>query len=163
MAGDQRPVERTRLRRKGRGYGGRGAEEMARARDALRIRRVREGDAERVAELSGQLGYPAGVKEMKRRLRDVLKDKDAACFVAEAAEGGVIGWIHVSVTPLLEVERRAEVNGLVVDERARSRGAGAIAAGGGGEVGERETVQGDVGAVERDSGTGARVLCAGGI
>jgi len=31
----------------------------------------------------------------------------------------------VSVTPLLEVERRAEVNGLVVDENARSRGAGA--------------------------------------
>jgi GNAT superfamily N-acetyltransferase len=126
VAGDQRPVERTRLRRKARGYGGRGAEEMVRARDALRIRRVRAGDAERVAELSGQLGYPAGVKEMKRRLRDVLKDKDAACFVAEVAGGGVIGWIHVSVTPLLEVERRAEVNGLVVDERARSRGAGAL-------------------------------------
>jgi GNAT superfamily N-acetyltransferase len=32
--------------------------------------------------------------------------------------------VHVSVTPLLEVERRAEVNGLVVDETVRSRGAG---------------------------------------
>jgi GNAT superfamily N-acetyltransferase len=28
------------------------------------------------------------------------------------------------VTPLLEVERRAEVNGLIVDEQARSAGAG---------------------------------------
>ncbi len=99
---------------------------MAQGRDELRIRRVRAVDAERVAELSGQLGYPTSTKVMKMRLRDVLKDKDAACFVAEAAEGGVIGWIQLSVTPLLEVERRAEVNGLVVDERTRSRGAGAL-------------------------------------
>ena len=32
----------------------------------------------------------------------------------------------MSTTPLLEVERRAEVNGLVVDETARSRGGGAV-------------------------------------
>jgi len=72
------------------------------------------------------LGYPATEKQMKGRLREVIEDKDAACFVAESREGGVIGWIHVGTTPLLEVERRAEVNGLVVDERARSRGAGAL-------------------------------------
>jgi GNAT superfamily N-acetyltransferase len=99
---------------------------MSASKGDLRIRRVRTGDAVRVAELSGQLGYPAGGKEMKARLAEVLKDRDAACFVAEAAEGGVIGWIHVSVTPLLEVERRAEVNGLVVDEAARGAGAGAM-------------------------------------
>jgi GNAT superfamily N-acetyltransferase len=37
----------------------------------------------------------------------------------------VIGWMHATVTPLLEVPRRAEVNGLVTDEKVRSRGAGA--------------------------------------
>jgi GNAT superfamily N-acetyltransferase len=37
----------------------------------------------------------------------------------------VIGWLHVSVTFLLEVPLRAEVNGLVVSEGHRSRGAGA--------------------------------------
>jgi len=47
------------------------------------------------------------------RLGDALKDKDAACFVAESRKNGLVGWIHVSTTPLLEVERRAEVNGLV--------------------------------------------------
>lgn len=98
---------------------------MARGGDELRIRKVKSEDAERVAELSGQLGYPASANVMKRRLRNVLKDKDAACFVAEASDGAVIGWIHVSVTPLLEVERRAEVNGLVVDERVRGGGVGA--------------------------------------
>ena len=89
------------------------------------VRRARSTDAARIAELSGQLGYPTSEKQMKARLKEALKDKDAACFVAELREGGLIGWIHVSTTPLLEVERRAEVNGLVVDETARSQGAGA--------------------------------------
>ncbi len=92
----------------------------------VRIRRARLADAKRVAELSGQLGYPATEKQMKGRLSEVIKDKQAACIVAESREGGLIGWIHVSTTPLLEVERRAEVNGLVVDETARSGGAGAL-------------------------------------
>jgi GNAT superfamily N-acetyltransferase len=82
-------------------------------------------DAERVAELSGQLGYPTPVKVMKLRLRDALKDKDGACFIADSKAAGLIGWIHVTTTPLLEVERRAEVNGLVVEATARSHGAGA--------------------------------------
>ncbi len=90
----------------------------------LKIRRARGSDAGRIAELTGQLGYPTTAKSMAARLRKVLAEKSGACFVAEGAEEGVIGWIHVSVTPLLEVDRRAEVNGLVVDERVRSRGAG---------------------------------------
>jgi len=89
------------------------------------VRRARSTDAAGIAELSGQLGYPATEKQMKARLKDALKDKDGSCFVAESREGGLSGWIHVSTTPLLEVERRAEVNGLVVDETARSLGAGA--------------------------------------
>jgi ribosomal protein S18 acetylase RimI-like enzyme len=61
---------------------------------------------------------------MSARLRQALKERNSACFVAETREQGVIGWVHVSVIPLLEVERRAEVNGLVVDEQVRSHGAG---------------------------------------
>ena len=90
------------------------------------VRRARSTDAEKIAELSGQLGYPTSEKQMKARLKDALRDKDGACFVAESTEDGLIGWIHVSTTPLLEVERRAEVNGLVVDETVRSQGAGAL-------------------------------------
>jgi len=90
------------------------------------VRRAHFTDAARIAELSGQLGYPATEKQMKARLRDVLKDREGACFVAESREDGLVGWIHVSTTPLLEVERRAEVNGLVVEETARSQGAGAV-------------------------------------
>jgi len=81
-------------------------------------------DAARIATLSGQLGYPTTTKQMTVRLRNALRAKNGTCFVAETEEAGVIGWVHVSVTPLLEVERRAEVNGLVVDEKVRSQGAG---------------------------------------
>jgi len=99
---------------------------MASGNSKARIRRVRASDASRVAELTTQLGYPATGKEMKGRLREAMRDRDAACFVADLPGEGVIGWIHVSVTPLLEVGRRAEVNGLVVEERVRSQGAGAL-------------------------------------
>src|ERR1700739_959674 len=90
------------------------------------VRRSRLTDAEKIAELAGQLGDPTAVKEMKGRLKEVFKEKDAAWFVADVRGGGLAGWVHVSPTPLLEVERRAEVNGLVVDERARSRRVGAM-------------------------------------
>jgi len=99
---------------------------VASTKNDVGLRRVRVSDAARIAELSAQLGYPATEKQMKMRLREVIQDREAACFVAESREGGLIGWIHVSTTPLLEVERRAEVNGLVVDEVMRSGGAGAM-------------------------------------
>jgi GNAT superfamily N-acetyltransferase len=99
---------------------------MASLQREVVLRRARSTDAARIADLSGQLGYPSTEKQMKARLRVMFKDKEAACFIAESRDGGLIGWIHVSTTPLLEVERRAEVNGLVVDETVRSQGAGAL-------------------------------------
>jgi ribosomal protein S18 acetylase RimI-like enzyme len=88
------------------------------------VRRARLQDAARLAVLSGQLGYPTSTRVMAARLGGALKDRNAACLVAETRENGVIGWTHVSVKTLLELERQAEINGLVVDERVRSRGAG---------------------------------------
>src|SRR5260221_11189006 len=79
---------------------------MTSLKGEVRVRRARLADARRVAELSGQLGYPATERQMKVRLRDVIKDKEAACFVALSRDGELIGWIHVSTTPLMEVERR---------------------------------------------------------
>lgn len=82
-------------------------------------------DAPRLAELSGQLGYPTSTKQMAARLKQALRHKDGVCLVAETSEKSIIGWAHVSVTPLLEVDRRAELNGLIVHEQIRSRGVGA--------------------------------------
>jgi GNAT superfamily N-acetyltransferase len=92
--------------------------------EAVKIRRVKLSDAARIAALSGQLGYPSTTKQTVLRLKRVLRAKEGMCFIAETTKDGLIGWVHISVTPLLEVERRAEVNGLVVDEKVRGEGVG---------------------------------------
>jgi GNAT superfamily N-acetyltransferase len=99
---------------------------MSEAQRSVKIRRAKADDAPRIAVLSGQLGYPTTPRQMSVRVKAALRSKEGACFVAESKEIGVIGWIHVSVTPMLEVEKRAEINGLVVDEKVRSSGAGAM-------------------------------------
>jgi len=91
----------------------------------LKTRRARSSDSARLAALCTELGYPATASEMKARLSRVKPAADNAVFVAESREGEVIGWLHVSVSQLLEVPLRAEVNGLVVAEGQRSKGAGA--------------------------------------
>jgi GNAT superfamily N-acetyltransferase len=91
----------------------------------LKIRRARTSDAQRLGELATQLGYPSTPKQILARLRTLKPQQLHALFVAEVAGAGVVGWIHVSVWPLIESDLRAEVNGLVVDETQRSAGAGA--------------------------------------
>ena len=89
------------------------------------IRRARASDALRLAELAGQLGYPTTAAEMTKRLRRLKPPSQNALFVAESPSAGVVGWAHVSVTHLVEVGTRAELNGLIVAEDQRSLGAGA--------------------------------------
>ena len=91
----------------------------------VRIRLTEEHDAAAIAELSGQLGYPATAEQIVERLRSLSPPSHHAVFVAESPEGNVIGWIHASVQLLLETGMRAEVNGLVVAENHRGSGAGA--------------------------------------
>ena len=91
--------------------------------EKMTIRRARLSDAVRLAELSTQLGYPATGQEIVQRMKRMRPAAVNAVFVAES-EQQITGWLHVSVTPLLEVPLRAEVNGLVVDEKRRSVGTG---------------------------------------
>lgn len=93
--------------------------------NALKIRRAKAADAAQLAVLTGQLGYPATTAQIHERMRRIQPASQNAVFVADAANYGVIGWLHVSKEPLLESETRAEVNGLVVAEGQRSLGAGA--------------------------------------
>lgn len=95
-------------------------------RAGIKIRRAKNTDAAQIAELSGQLGYPAKPAEIAQRLRNIKPASHHAVLVAESPERNVIGWLHVSVSPLLETQLRAEVNGLVVSGEERSRGTGAL-------------------------------------
>lgn len=97
---------------------------MPRTEPTLRLRRAKISDAARIAELSGELGYPTTAKDMKARLARIKPAAQHAIFLAELGKQ-VIGWLHVSTIPLLEVAPRAEINGLIVADGQRSHGAGA--------------------------------------
>ncbi len=90
----------------------------------LKIRRARLSDAARLAELNEQLGYPASHAEIVQRMKRMRPAAQHAIFVVES-DKTVTGWLHVSVTPVLEVPLCAEVKGLIVDEAQRSAGTGA--------------------------------------
>jgi 3-methyladenine DNA glycosylase AlkD/GNAT superfamily N-acetyltransferase len=109
-----------RLRKKAGG-------EMAKRTEnkGVKIRRAGSSDAPQLAELSGQLGYPTTAAEIQKRLRNLKPASKNALFVAESPGGGIVGWAHVSVTHLVEVGTRAELNGLIVADGQRSLGAGA--------------------------------------
>ena len=93
-----------------------------RAREAPPIlRRALLGDAAALAELSGELGYPAEPDEIERRLAALPPDDDI--WVA-TIDGVVVGWIHCSLRRTLVVEPHIEILGNVVGERWRGRGVG---------------------------------------
>lgn len=89
----------------------------------LTIRLATAADAEGIAQLAGQLGYPATVEETIQRLCVVNRHSQQAVYVAEA-NGRTAGWVHAFVRPSLTTEPSAEVAALVVDEQCRSRGIG---------------------------------------
>lgn len=96
-------------------------------RTSIRIRRARRNDADRIADLCGQLGYASTPAQIATRLRQLKPASKHAVFVAESPDPaiGLLGWLHVSISHLLESDIRAEVNGLIVSEGHRSAGAGA--------------------------------------
>lgn len=79
-----------------------------------------------IAKLAAELGYPSTPEDILRRMRNLQPRSRHKVFVVESASAEVIGWAHVSVNDLIEGETRAELNGLVVGETQRSRGAGAL-------------------------------------
>ena len=89
------------------------------------VRRARTSDAPQLAELCGQLGYPTTSGEIIKRMRRLKPASQNALFVEDSPGAGVVAWVHVSVTHLVEVGTRAELNGLIVSEGQRSLGAGA--------------------------------------
>ena len=82
-------------------------------------------DADEVARLCGQLGYPASGEAVASRFAQIARRRDQAVLLAEC-DGRIAGWLHVGVHRTLESDAMAEILGLVIDESARSRGIGAM-------------------------------------
>ena len=91
----------------------------------IKIRRALLKDAEQLAKLTTQLGYPSTPVQIRTRLSQLRPAGKHTVFVADVPGTGVIGWLHASLCNLLESDLRAEVNGLVVADGQRSLGAGA--------------------------------------
>jgi GNAT superfamily N-acetyltransferase len=82
-------------------------------------------DAPALAELAGQLGYPARPPETAARLADLLARPDEQRVWVARADGRAIGWLHAYVARHLVDDPYIEVGGLVVAEGERGHGVGA--------------------------------------
>jgi len=91
------------------------------AREPARIRAATAADALAIAEMAGQLGYPAEASAVDARLASL--DPRNAVYVAER-EGTVVGWVHCHERRTLVAEPQVEILGLVVAEGRRGRGIG---------------------------------------
>ena len=129
----------------------------------VEIRPPRAEDHGRMAELAGQLGYPSTAADIAKRLAGMEGRRDHAVFVAQLASGEIAGWIGVFIYRCMEADWRAEISGLVVDERVRSQGIGTEVAGAGGRMGARTGMRCNRSALECDSGPGAWLLRAAGV
>jgi predicted N-acetyltransferase YhbS len=91
----------------------------------VRIRSAQSRDAEAVADLLTQLGYPAGESEASERIAIWETTPHAEILVAEL-DGAVVGVTSVSAFPhLARPGRRARLASLAVDAAHRRRGIGA--------------------------------------
>jgi GNAT superfamily N-acetyltransferase len=89
----------------------------------IAVRPAEAGDAEAIAILCGQLGYPSTAEQIERRLAEIADDPGAVVLVADSG-AHVIAWVHVRALPLLTRDACAEIGGLVVDESRRGHGIG---------------------------------------
>lgn len=92
----------------------------------VRIRQARQEDSAAMAQLSGQLGYPATGKVIAARLKDALRDSSSIVVVAETAAREIAGFAQFVDQRLIESDPRVEVAALVVDESFRGRGVGRL-------------------------------------
>lgn len=85
------------------------------------MRRARPDDAEPIAALMAQLGYDVPAPAVAARLQRLGERRDV--FVAIEGER-VVGWAALSIDEAFVEGFGAYLEGLVVDEAARSRGIG---------------------------------------
>jgi GNAT superfamily N-acetyltransferase len=89
----------------------------------LTIRDAQAADAEQIAGLLAQLGYPAQPRAVEARLERLAIVGDR--IVVADLDGGAVGLAHLQVAPAIERDRpAAKIGALVVDEAHRGRGIG---------------------------------------
>jgi GNAT superfamily N-acetyltransferase len=91
----------------------------------LALREARPEDAEAVAALLGELGYPSTADQASERIVRIAHDQSTLLFVAEV-DGEIVALAALHLQNLVErVDIGCSVAALVVAERFRRRGIGA--------------------------------------
>lgn len=97
---------------------------MTENKPVIDIRPALPEDAERLAELCTQLGYPSTSQAVASRLIAIERLPDQLILVACDPASQPVGWVHAFVYRVLESDPMVEVGGLVVDRQARGQGVG---------------------------------------
>ena len=92
----------------------------------MQIRSAGAEDVESLTTLCAELGYPTSAEDVAQRLARMRASAQDAVFVAEDADGSIVGWIHVFGALRLESQPFAELGGLVVAAAHRRRGVGKL-------------------------------------
>ena len=93
--------------------------------DDVIIRGVMVRDVADLHGLCQELGYDTPASPLPKRLIDIVFDDNQAMYVAELTDTDdrrVIGFVHVFGRYAVEIEPCAQIQALVVSERARRRG-----------------------------------------
>jgi GNAT superfamily N-acetyltransferase len=88
------------------------------------IRVATHADADELAKLSGQLGYPVDAAGVLRRLDGVVSHDAGVVLVSVDPRAGLAGFAHVEPRYLVIAEPFAELVALVVSETARGQRVG---------------------------------------
>lgn len=88
------------------------------------IRPAQLDDADEIARLATELGYPTATQELVDRLASLLANPRHHVAVATGGAGHLLGWVHAEHRTSLLSGDRAELLGLVVDASARRAGLG---------------------------------------
>ena len=90
----------------------------------LEIREAVAEDADSIALLAGQLGYPSSPLQVAERLARIGESEDHRVLIACRPDGTLAGWLHMLLALRVESDPFAEITGLVVCAGHRRRGVG---------------------------------------
>ncbi len=93
--------------------------------NTIAVRHADDTDAEALAALAVQLGYPADTDAVRRRLSAMLPRPDYLVAVA-CAQDRVCAWLQAHRSVALESGSRVELLGLVVAKQMRRQGVGRL-------------------------------------
>lgn len=90
----------------------------------ITIREARIADAPQLAPLAKQLGYDSTPEEVAARLSGIFAGSEHIIFVAEQKGGELAGYVDAFLFRTAASNVRAEIAGLVVEEKSRARNIG---------------------------------------